>query len=264
MRTSKLCLLIGIPVLLMFALTGQCANLMHWNVAGDQRQALVVVPAHPANTKLPLLFVFHGHGGNMRFAERGQAFHESWPEAIVVYPQGLPTQGYLGDLRGRLPGWQHGAGENGDRDLKFVDAMIETLCSKYSVDPDRIYATGFSNGGFFCYLLWAARPQTFAAVAPGAASLVPSIQLRAPKPAFIYGGRNDRRVQFSAQEAAMDAARNVNGCEKNGITCGDKCLLFTSTRQAPVMTFIHDGDHVFVPEVKPLIVAFFKAHSRIT
>jgi polyhydroxybutyrate depolymerase len=200
----------------------------------------------------------------MRFAEQGQAFHENWPEAIVVYPQGLPTQGYLGDMRGKLPGWQHSAGENGDRDLKFVDAMIETLRGKYSVDADRIYATGFSNGGFFCYLLWAARPQTFAAVAPGAASLVPSIQLRVPKPAFIYGGRNDHLVRFSKQEAAINAAREVNGCEKNGTGCGDKCLLFTSTRQAPVMTFIHDGDHVFVPAVKPLIVEFFKTHSRIS
>ena len=199
----------------------------------------------------------------MRFAERGQAFHESWPEAVVVYPQGLPTPGFLGDRRGTLPGWQHNPGENGDRDLKFVDAMIETFRAKYPVDENRIYATGFSNGGFFCYLLWAERPQTFAALVPGAASLVSSVQLQTPKPAFIYGGRSDHLVRFANQEAAIDAAREVNRCENKGVPCGNQCTRFNSTRQAPVMTFIHDGGHTFIPEVKPLIVEFFKNHPRI-
>ena len=185
----KACLLTGIAALVILSPIGQCADLMHWTVAGVEREALVVAPAHLSNARLPLLFVFHGHGGNMRFAER-QAFHETWPEAIVVYPQALPTLGFLGDTRGVLPGWQHNPGENGDRDLKFVDAVIETLRANYSVDDNRIYATGFSNGGFFCYLLWGQRPQAFAAVAPGAASLVSSIQLGTPKPAFIYGGRS--------------------------------------------------------------------------
>jgi polyhydroxybutyrate depolymerase len=238
-------------------------ELQHWNVAGVEREALVVAPAQQTKSKLPLLFVFHGHGGNMRFAERGQAFHESWPEAIVVYPQGLPTAGFLRDSKGTLPGWQHNPGENGDRDLKFVDAMIETLRTKYAIDDNRIYATGFSNGGFFCYLLWAERPQTFAAVAPGAASLVSAIHLQTPKPAFIYGGRNDPLVRFTTEQAAINAAGEVNGCEKKGVACGDQCILFNSPWHAPVMTFIHDGGHVFIPAVRSLIVEFFKNHPRI-
>jgi polyhydroxybutyrate depolymerase len=147
--------------------------------------------------------------------------------------------------------------------LKFVDAIIETLRAKYAVDDSRIYATGFSNGGFFCYLLWAERPQIFAAVAPGAASLVSSIHLQTCKPVFIYGGRNDRLVRFTSQQAAIDAAREVNGCENVGVACGDQCTLFNSARQAPVMTLIHDGGHLFVPAVRSLIVEFFKSHPQI-
>ena len=161
-----------------------------------------------------------------------------------------------------LPGWQHNPAENGDRDLKFVDAMIETLRAKYAIDDNRIYATGFSNGGFFCYLLWAERPQTIAAVAPGAASLVPSIRLKTPKSAFIYGGRNDRLVQFNNQQAAMAAALEVNGCEKKAVACEAHCNLFNSTRQAPVMIFIHEGGHTFVPEIRSLIVEFFRTHPK--
>jgi polyhydroxybutyrate depolymerase len=246
-----------------FPHAGRAADLLHWKVDGVKREALVEAPPNHSKEKPPILFVFHGHGGNMRLPERGQAFHANWPEAIVVYPQGLPTPGFLGDTRGMLPGWQHNPGENGDRDLKLVDAMIETLKEKYPIDDDRIYATGFSNGGFFCYLLWSERPQIFAAVAPGAAQLVPSVQLTTPKPVFIYGGRNDRLVRFTGQQAAIDRACKANGCEKEGASCGDSCTLFRSTRQAPVMTFIHDGGHVFVPEVRSLIVQFFKNHSRI-
>jgi polyhydroxybutyrate depolymerase len=246
----------------VFSQRASAADVLHWNVDGAEREALVSAPAHKSKSNEPLLFVFHGHGGNMHLAERGQAFHERWPEAVVVYPQGLPSRGYLHDEQGRLAGWQHEAGENGDRDLKFVDAMIATLRRTYSIDENRVYATGFSNGGFFCYLLWAERPDVFAAVAPGAALLVPSLHLHTAKPAFIYGGENDRLVRFASQEAAMTAAREANGCVRVGKTCGDDCTVFASTQGAPVMTYVHPAGHVFVPAVRPMIVRFFEDHPR--
>ena len=66
---------------------------------------------------------------------------------------------------------QHGGcgDEQGDRDLKFVDAILKTLREKYKVDDRRIFATGHSNGGGFTYLLWAARGKELAAIAPVAA-----------------------------------------------------------------------------------------------
>ena len=79
--------------------------------------------------------------------------------------QGLPTPSPV-DPRGRFPGWQREVGQSGDRDLKFFDAVLATLKQKYPVDEHRIYATGFSNGAFFTYVLWATRGSTFAAFAP--------------------------------------------------------------------------------------------------
>ena len=43
---------------------------------------------------------------------------------------------------------------------------LASLRHTYNIDDDRIYATGFSNGGMFTYLLWAKRPNVFAAFAP--------------------------------------------------------------------------------------------------
>src|SRR5437867_3453258 len=77
-----------------------------WTVDGVERVALVFPPSTSTGAKSPVVFAFHGHGGNMHFAARGMAFQNAWPEAIVVYMQGLPTPGRLGDEEALRPGWQ--------------------------------------------------------------------------------------------------------------------------------------------------------------
>jgi polyhydroxybutyrate depolymerase len=94
-----------------------------WTIDGVEREALVYLPSTSSKAKPPVIFGFHGHGGNMHFSARGMAFQNSWPEAIVVYPQGLPTPGIVLDREGKLPGWQNQAGQQQDRDLKFVDTV---------------------------------------------------------------------------------------------------------------------------------------------
>src|SRR5690242_17030508 len=81
-----------------------------WNVEGLDREALVYAPSAAKTTPAPLVFVFHGHGGNMKGAANSFHMHTLWPEAMVVYPQGLNTPGKLTDLEGKRPGWQHSAG----------------------------------------------------------------------------------------------------------------------------------------------------------
>ena len=129
---------------------------MEWKVDGVAREALVYAPATAKTDPSPVVFAFHGHGGTMKYAANKFAYHKHWPEAIVVYMQGLNTPGALTDPEGKLPGWQKTFGDQGDRDLKFFDAVLATLKKDYKVDEKRIYATGHSNGGGFTYLLWAA------------------------------------------------------------------------------------------------------------
>ena len=181
----------------------------------------------------------------MHFAASGMAFQNYWPEAIVVYPQGLPTPGIVLDLEGKEPGWQRERGQEGDRDLKFVDAILVTLRQEYSVDENRIYATGFSNGGLFTYLLLSQRPNVFAAFAPGGAVLLPNVQLSQPRPVFHYGGKTDRLARFEKQQATIDQVRKFNGCAEQGESCGVDCTLYRSTKAAPVETFIHPGGHFY-------------------
>src|SRR4051794_21575421 len=203
---NVICRLLRLGCLAIATASAREPSVMKWPVDGEERTALVYLPAN-GKDKAPVVFGFHGHGGNMHFAARGMHFQEAWPEAIVIYPQGLPTPGIVLDQQGTKPGWQYEAKQQGDRDLKFVDAILATLHEKFSVDDSRIYATGFSNGGLFTYVLWAERPHIFAAFAPGGAILLPAVHLTQPRPVLVFGGKQDRLAKFTRQRETIDELR---------------------------------------------------------
>jgi polyhydroxybutyrate depolymerase len=232
---------------------------MNFTVDGVAREALVYVPATAKTTNMPVVFVFHGHGGTARSAVRSFALNQHWPAAISVYMQGLNTPGRLTDPEGKLPGWQSALGAQDDRDLKFFDAVLARLKQNYSVDAKRIYATGHSNGGGFTYLLWLARGEIFAAVAPSAAVASYVSQLK-PKPAMHLAGEQDPLVKFAWQKATMDAVRRLNGCDAEGTAWDKQCTLYPSKTGTPLVTFIHAGGHEFDPNAPRLIVKFFQEH----
>lgn len=260
---------LGAVVLLASQLAGVSAQSLakdfqrlEFDVDGTKREALVYVPAGASISNTPVVFVFHGHGGNMRQAARSFAMDREWPEAISIYMQGLPTPGALTDPDGKLPGWQNTVGGQKDRDLKFFDAVLARLKKDYKVDEKRIYATGHSNGGGFTYLLWAERGDVFAAVAPSAAVSAPAARKLKPKPAMHLAGEKDPLVKFEWQRMMMNTIRRVNGCEEKGASWAENCTQYPSPSGTPVVTFIHPGGHEFRPEAPALIVKFFKEHPH--
>ena len=234
---------------------------MTWDIEGLQREALVYLPTKKKESAAPVVFGLHGHGGQARNVARTFGFQRLWPEAVVVYMQGVPTPGRLTDPEGKRTGWQHDSGVHNDRDLKFFDAVLATLQEKHSIDKDRIYATGHSNGGGFTYLLWAKRPEVLAAVAPSAAGSR-SIRSLKPKPAMHIAGEQDMLVRFAVQQRVMEAVRSINGCDEEGRDWAKGCKLYPSSKDAPFVAFIHPGSHKYPDEAPPLIVRFFKQHAR--
>lgn len=236
------------------------AGLQRWEVMveGVAREAWVWVPAGGKGNAVPVVFGFHGHGGTARGAARSFAVHREWPEAVVVYPQGLNTPGPLTDPEGKRAGWQMRAGQQGDRDLKFYDALRARLEGEFRVDGRRVYATGHSNGGGFVYLLWAERGQTLAAVAPsGCVASGVMGQLRA-KPVLHLAGRTDGLVKFDWQERTMAGLRRVNGCEGEGRAWVKGATWYDSRGGTPVLTFVYPGGHAFPAEGPGLIARFFR------
>ena len=244
---------------------GPGPTVREWKVDGVTRQALIYAPPRAGSDGSPVVFAFHGHGGTMRAAARSQPYHEIWPEAIVVYMQGLPTPGIV-DPEGRLPGWQKKPGDQADRDLKFFDAVLAGLRADDRVDPRRIYATGYSNGGAFTYLLWARRGDLFAAVAPSAsgAGLV-SRDLR-PLPAMHIAGEKDQLVPFASQQRTMSLVRKLNGADPVGEPWAKSGPLvatrYSSGDGKPFVSVVYPGTHRYPEEAPGLVVRFFKEQVR--
>ncbi|MBI2515433.1 MAG: esterase [Opitutae bacterium] len=260
----KLLRWLTVLVALVAILARAAEPLIHreWTVEGVKREGLLHVPTQAATAATPVVFVFHGHGGSMEQAARAQPVHELWPEAIVVYLQGLPTPGQLTDPAGRKNGWQGGPGDQGDRDLKFFDAVLTGLRVEYKVDAQRIYSTGHSNGGGFTYLLWATRREVFAAFGPSAAVAGRGYPPLAPAPVIHVAGEKDPLVKFAWQKAQVESLRRINQCAGPGQPAGESCALYPSKIGAPVMTLVHSGGHRYPPEATAVIVKFFKAHPR--
>lgn len=248
-------------LLIPLLLTAVAPTAKHWEVDGVRREALVVIPGIGEGKPAPVVFVFHGHGGTARNAARSFALDTHWREAIVVYPQGLPTPGRLTDPEGKRNGWQHAAGEQEDRDLRFFDAMLASLKSEHNIDQTRIYSTGHSNGGGFTYLLWASRPDVFAAVAPSSAGGRSARQVK-PLPAMHIAGKADALVKFAWQQRTMNVVRQINGCSDEPTEWAEKALLYNSPTGTPFVSVIHPGGHKFYRESVPLMVRFFKEHAR--
>ena len=234
-----------------------------WTVDGVTREALVYVPPQAKTLATPVILAFHGHGGTMGAAATGFAYHNCWPAALVVYMQGINTPGALYDPEGKFTGWQSTLGGQGDRDLKFVDAVLATLRQEWWVDDKRIYATGHSNGGFFTYVLWAARADVFAAVAPCAAfagKLLPHLK---PKPALHLAGQGDLSVKFDWQQETLEGLRKLNECGEGQRWKNEEwCTLYPSKVGAPLVTYIHSGAHDFPAGAATAIVKFFQDQAR--
>jgi len=227
-------------------------------VDGVERTGLLYAPPGAASRKAPVVFVFHGHGGTAANIARGFALHRHWPEAMVVYLQGLPTPGRLTDPTGLRAGWQAGAGDQGDRDLKLFDAVLARLTREFTIEPTRVFATGHSNGGGFTYLLWARRGDRLAAVAPSAAAAIQLLKQLQPKPAMHLAGQKDPLVRFDWQRQTMDGIRRLNGCASTGTSWAPLATIYPSAPGTPCVEYIHPGGHQYPADAPALIAKFFR------
>lgn len=102
-------------------------------------------PGHPA----PLLFNLHGYGSNNLSQERSCDFRAIADTAgfLIVHPNGTidPGTSYLY--------WNAWNQSGGPDDVAFLSALVDTLALRYTLDPDRLYSAGYSNGGFMSYEL---------------------------------------------------------------------------------------------------------------
>jgi predicted peptidase len=91
--------------------------------------------------------------------------------------------------------------------LQKLDQLIQNVQARFQADPDRIYLTGYSNGGHAVWQLALAHPQRFAGIAPVAAVGDPdqaSQRLR-HLPVWIFHGMKDEVIPVRYGHVMADA-----------------------------------------------------------
>ena len=128
--------------------TGQSNKISLTTSKGVKREFLLHFPkAYDAAKPHGLIFSFHGRSGTAAGQESLSKFSESEknPNMLVAYPTGIGAQ------------WQGDPAATSD-DVGFTLDMINSISDQYCIDPDRIYASGQSNGGGFSANILACDP----------------------------------------------------------------------------------------------------------
>ena len=186
------------------------------------RQFILYVPtSYNSSSKQPLIFNFHGYGSNaneqMRYGDlRSQADANGF---ILVHPEGLDDVG--GTSYWNMGGWSVSVHD----DVKFIDNLINLLMDKYSINAERIYSTGMSNGGFFSFHLACNLSASFAAIASVTGSMsfdtFNDCNPRQPTPVLQIHGSIDAVVPYDGLLTIMKPVMDVmdywktsNGCDE--------------------------------------------------
>lgn len=203
-------------VIILFVLNGisvsyaqQYGSIMH---DGQQRD-YIYYSAENSAVDLSLLIVMHGFTQTaeniMQYSQFNQlAESEGF---AVVYPQGIGNSWNV-DFNG---------GSTAD-DLGFIAALIDSLSENYAIDLNRIYATGFSNGGFMSYRLAYQLSNKIAAIASVAGTIssnaFQSWSPELPVPVLHIHGTADFIVPYAGfsgiegVEALLNFWITHNGC----------------------------------------------------
>lgn len=140
------------------------ATMQHNGLTRSYR--LYVPAAYNASQPVPLVFNLHGYTSNNLQQEFYGDFRPIADTAnfIIVHPNGTLDNG----------GQQFWSafGISTVDDVGFLSALIDKIQSDYSIDPNCIYSTGMSNGGFMSYELACQLSHRIAAIASVTGSMM--------------------------------------------------------------------------------------------
>lgn len=197
-------LVVGLPVAFVLAVFVSVTILNQTSgsivSSGQRRDYLLYVPqSYDPGRPSPLVISLHGAMTWPAF----QMHLSRWNEAadvngfLVVYPAGTglgPKAWFMEgeDSPPRMP------------DILFISELIDTLAAAYNIDPARIYANGFSNGGGMAFALSCTLPRRIAAIGMVAAAQSLSWSWcpdSAPMPMIAFHGTADPLVPYTGAPA---------------------------------------------------------------
>ena len=93
-----------------------------------------------------------------------------------------------------------------------LEDTVADVLAKYPIDPDRLYLTGLSMGGFGCWMLATAHPDWFAAVVPICGGGDPEdVERIKDLPVWDFHGAKDSTVAIRMSNEMVEALRKAHG-----------------------------------------------------
>ena len=241
-------------------------------VGDEERRYILHVPekVSTSKTKVPLLFVMHGGGGNGKNAVRMTGFDDVADREgfIVVYAEGS------GRRDDKLLTWnaEHCCGyamNNDADDVGFVSAVIDKMVKNYPVDARRVFVTGMSNGGMITHRIGRELSHKIRGIAPvvggmfgdealpdnGVAALIINGALDKSIP--IDGGQTGGKAKHAWDGTPLKPVTyqgtywaKANGCKADPVKSSPKKNVTLYTYSCPVgkdviIMIAEDGGHAW-------------------
>ena len=199
-----------------------------FNHGGITREYLTYVPAsYNGTTPVPVVLALHGLGDNMNnFAGIGMNYVADTANFIVVTPQAIVETMFTNQTA-----WNSGAGMFGFTlnanidDVGFLSELIDTISANYNVDLQRVFACGFSMGGFMSQRLACELNNKVAAIASVAGTIGSELNCSPGRavPVCHFHGTGDATVPYTGNQFGMDVTAMIsfwelnNGCSSGAI-----------------------------------------------
>ncbi len=188
------------------------------SIDGTSRSYWIEMPAnYDPDQAYPLIVALHWRGGSASEIYGWNGFfglkEQYNGNAIFLAPDGLDA------------GWAN----PGDRDIRFMRAMITEVQEGVCTDTRHVFATGFSFGGMMSNAIGCQMGDVVRAIVPMAGSLWSGCADSAEKVAALFiHAKDDNTVPYSAGEEARDVFLSRNGCSASTEPLGSNgCVEYT-------------------------------------
>ncbi len=221
-------------------------NLLKINFQGVVRDLFIELPADiQKGERYPVVFGFHGDGGPKEAYNRRLSPHVKKHKIIGISIERTPKRVGSG-----ASSWDHHDGSDVDTDdISFVKYLVDYLDNTELVDLNRVYATGGSSGGLFCYRL-AKETKLFAAIGPTKCGMIkgshePDANTEHLSVMQVIGNE-DKSFNGSSKRLTMYSAEQRIEIWRTFLDCNPSPSTNTKIKGMTIKTYVNDKGHEVV------------------
>jgi poly(3-hydroxybutyrate) depolymerase len=200
----------------------------------NQTYVLYVGRGYTGTTSAAVLIAFHGYGDSAsNYIQTSRWMTLADQHGFILGVPHKPASG------GKSSGsWD--AYSTSSSDLSFADAVSKDIQDNHNTNPKRLYAVGFSQGGYFTYLYGMTRASTLAAFGVQAASS-PGLPLTASRKIaaiFVIGSLDS--AYNRAQQDSQNLQKAGHPTQFIGLPNEGHCCAAQHSKNADVWSFFQN------------------------